>query len=393
MGIRSRCAGVDGRTRQAAGRGARSPDAMLVRSYRLTPVLAAAPKAQDRRARRRRGWTTSTWTPRRPRRAGGPTPRRRTSTAAEHAAGAAAGRLARFRRPTRRASTPGSVHVVFRYRDLRQNRRRGGSGPHRAIGRPADRYRSSAYVVACTYTFAGPCGASWASELLSLDDLLAAPISSQYLKAYGDGGTDRQGGRWRGQARRHRQRRAQRPGGRGGAGHCDHQRPGGQSGRVRHRTVHRQPAVERWHGWWSHLGASTAGWTGGHRRRRERASCGPGRGIRARRAVNVGGRWSTRRVAPWLVWCVSSARAGGWLSMNCRCRCGAEVRGRLAPKRFEVRGAGAAPPTPTTSFAPLPAGGTPVTSDNTPAGTPAQIRPARCFAGIPRRPTALRRPA
>lgn len=29
--------------------------------------------------------------------------------------------------------------VVFRYRDLRQNRRRGGSGPHRAVGRPADR--------------------------------------------------------------------------------------------------------------------------------------------------------------------------------------------------------------------------------------------------------------
>ena len=159
-------------------------------------------------------WTTSTSTP--PPRAASwwSTRRRRTSTAPPSTRSRCCWRpRARSRRRRHAARAHLEAVVVLGHRDLRQDRRRGRARPHRAAGGPAARRVRHAHHWPTTRTCRRPAPRSWASNSLTLDELLGRAdfISVHLPKTQGDGGPDRQGGPGQDQAgRHHRQRRPRR---------------------------------------------------------------------------------------------------------------------------------------------------------------------------------------
>ncbi len=256
-------------------------------------VLAAAPKLKDRRARRRQAETTSTWTPRRPAACWWSAPRRRTSTAPRYALALL---LAASRQipAARRVAASTEAFVIFRYRDLQQNRRPWWVWARSGGGRPADRCvrrlrrRHDPYV--------SPARAQRGHQLCCPDACWPAPISSRCTE-HQNGRTDRQR-RWRrpSQASSSSTPRAFGFGGPGGRPTRDHRQPrcSGRCGRVRHRTVHRQPAVR----------AGTGGEVTPHLERPPRRGDRAGTDVAELRPSpnvvtrSVGGRWSTRRWRP-----------------------------------------------------------------------------------------------
>ncbi len=187
-------------------------------------------------------------------------------------------------------------------RDLRQDRRRGGPGPDRPAGGPAAgglrhphrRLRPVRVAGARGSARHRTAGARRPAGPRRLH--LGAPAEDP-----GDRGPDRQGGAGQDQARRdHRQRRARRSDRRAGARRRHHQRAraGGRSGRVRHRAVHRQPAVRSASGCRdTPSGCVHRGGPGpGRHRRRGFGQAGAGRRVRAgrgqrrRRSRRRGGR-------------------------------------------------------------------------------------------------------